>query len=160
MGDSSETGALMELAAAKASEFLDRLGGDAAAANTRAVLLIIFCRLLRSQTIRLHRLELVGRDVESKASIPSWEDEINMALLLEKLERHLTPESVTILRLRRDGHKWTEIAAMLGTSVPAIKTRFWRDIENAKVTLGIGSQVKPAGRARAAHTGKGKGRAA
>jgi hypothetical protein len=99
----------------------------------------------------------VGLDLEAKTPVASWENEMNMLLFFEKLQHHLTPEGVTILGLRRDGHVWDEIAAMLGSSVPTLKKRFWRDIENAKATLRIGSEGKPAGRAKSGRRGKGRG---
>lgn len=159
MGDHSETAALMEEAAARASKFLGRLAQDKAevTADTHALLLSIFCRLLYRRAVRLRRLELVGLDLEAKTPVASWENEMNMLLFFEKLQHHLTPEGVTILGLRRDGHVWDEIAAMLGSSVPTLKKRFWRDIENAKATLRIGSEGKPAGRAKSGRRGKGRG---
>jgi hypothetical protein len=160
MGDSTEIGGLMEAAAARASRFLDRLDKDAVSANTRAVLLKIFCRLLRQRAVRFRRLEPIGQNVEIKATAPNWEDEMNMLLFFEKLQGCLPPESVTILGLRRDGHVWEEIAAIFETSVPAVKKRFWRDIENAKVTLRISPQAKPAGRAKVGQRNKAKGSSA
>ncbi|MGC2743840.1 MAG: hypothetical protein WA672_11675 [Candidatus Angelobacter sp.] len=157
MGDTSETAALMEAAAARASRFLDRLGQAAASASAQAVLLSIFCRLLYRRAGRLRRLEFVGLDVGVKTTVPSWEDEMNMLLFFEKLQHHLSPESVTILGLRRNGHFWNEIASMLQVSIPAVKKRFWRDIENAKAALRIGSQGKPAGRAGFGRRGQGNG---
>jgi hypothetical protein len=157
MGDNSETAALMEEAAVRASKFLGRLGKDVSAADTHALLLSIFCRLLYRRAIPLRRLELVGLDVEVKTPVPSWEDEMNMLLFFEQLKHYLSPESVTILGLRRDGHVWDEIAAMLGGSVPTLKKRFWRDIENAKATLRIGSQGKTTSRAKVGRRGKDRG---
>ncbi|HEY1463138.1 MAG TPA: hypothetical protein VGF44_06960, partial [Terriglobales bacterium] len=148
MGDATETAGLMEASAVRASRFLDRLGKGSVDANPRAILLRIFCRLLSQRAVRLRRLEPVGLDVDIKATSPSWEDEMNMLLFFEKLQHYLSPESVTILGLRRNGHVWDEIASMLKSSVPAVKKRFWRDIENAKVTLRIGPQGKSAGRAK------------
>jgi DNA-directed RNA polymerase specialized sigma24 family protein len=160
MGDTTETAGLMEASAARASRFLDRLGQGSVDANPRAILLRIFCRLLSQRAVRLRRLEPVGMDVEIKATAPSWEDEMNMLLFFEKLQHNLPPESVTILGLRRDGHVWDEIASMLKSSVPAVKKRFWRDIENAKVTLRIGPQGKSAGRAKVGRRNGGNGSAA
>jgi hypothetical protein len=57
-------------------------------------------------------------------------------------------------------HVWDEIASMLKSSVPAVKKRFWRDIENAKVTLRIGPQGKSAGRAKVGRRNGGNGSAA
>jgi hypothetical protein len=160
MGDATETAALMEAAAARASKFLDRLGEADVPASARAALLSIFCRLLRQRAARLRRVEYVGLEVEVTTTIPSWEDEMNTLLFFEKLQHHLTPESVTILGLRREGHDWDEIAAKLNSSVPAAKKRFWRDIEDAKVELRIGPQGKPPGSAKARRKNKGKDSAA
>jgi hypothetical protein len=154
MGDTAETAALMEVAVAQASQYLDGLGQEASPARTPAVLMKIFSRLLRRRATRLERLQPAGQDMEFMASVSSWEDEVNAGIFLQQLERCMSRDGVTILTLRRDGHSWPEIAQMLRTTVAAVKKRFWREIEDAKITLGIGPQKKPAARARTQRKGR------
>ncbi|HJX85400.1 MAG TPA: hypothetical protein VJ723_13765 [Candidatus Angelobacter sp.] len=154
MGDTAETAALMEVAVAQASKYLDRLGQEASPARTSAVLMKIFSRLLRRRATRLERLQPAGQDMEFMASVSSWEDGVNAGIFLQQLERCMSRDGVTILTLRRDGHSWLEIAQMLRTTVAAVKKRFWREIEDAKITLGIGPPKKPAARARTQRKGR------
>jgi hypothetical protein len=154
MGDTAETAALMEVAVAQASQYLDRLGQEASPSRTPAVLMKIFSRLLRRRATRLERLQPAGQDMEFMASVSSWEDEVNAAIFLQQLERCMSRDGVTILTLRRDGHSWLEIAHMLRTTVAAVKKRFWREIEDAKISLGIGPPKKPAARARTERKGR------
>ena len=137
INDSSDTAALMEVAAAKASDYLNNLGDEAAAANTKAVLMKIFCRVLTRYAGRLRRLQPFGDNIELEAEAPKWEDRLMLQLVFEKLERYLSADGVTILTRRRQGHEWNEIAHMLGLPVAVVRSRFWREINNARAALGI-----------------------
>jgi hypothetical protein len=140
MGDSTETGTIMEVAAGEASQYLDGLGPQAASANPPALLWKIFCRVLARRAVTFRRLQPAGRLIESSVSIPSWEEDVNRELFFKKLQHHLSPDSVTILLKRRMGHGWDEIARMLDTTATAAKKRFWREINNAKAKLKIDTQ--------------------
>ena len=140
INDSWDTAALMDVAAAKASEYLNGLGDQAASANTKAVLMKIFCRVLMRYDSRLRRLQPVGYKIELQAEPPNWEDRLMLHLVFEKFERYLSADGVTILTSRRHGHEWDEIADMLGLPVTVVRSRFWREIKNAKAELGIGGK--------------------
>lgn len=140
--DSSDAAALMELAAAKASAYLNGLGDRAASANTRAVLMKIFCRVLTRYAGKLRRLQPVGNNIELHTEPPNWEDRLISQLVFEKFERYLSVDGVTILSSRRHGYEWEEIADMLGLPVAVVRSRFWREIENAKAELGISRKTK------------------
>lgn len=154
MGDPADTTTMMEVAVVRASQYLDRLNQEASVERAGAVLMKIFTRQLRRQATRLARLQPAGRDIEFTASIPSWEDGVNAGIFLEQLERHMSREGVTILTLRRDGHSWQEISQMLQTTVTAVKKRFWREIEDAKISLGIQPQKAQSDRTKTRRGGK------
>lgn len=137
MGDRADAGALIEQAAKEASQYIDRLSVTDTSVNPSAVLMRIFRRLLTRHAARFRRLEPQGREIESLVSVPSWEDRVVQQLFLEKLASAVDEEGVTILWLRLAGCKWDELAEMLHTTIPAAKSRFWREIENAKAKLGI-----------------------
>jgi DNA-directed RNA polymerase specialized sigma24 family protein len=142
LGDSAEAGALMEKAAKAASRYLDGLGPAAQAANPAAVLATIFRRRLSRYAARFRRLEPQGRDIDSLAAVPSWEDSVIRQIILEKLAAIVDEDGVTILWTRLAGWSWDELAEMLQITVSAAKSRFWREIENAKAKLGIGQKAK------------------
>ena len=143
-GDPSETAELMEVAVMQASQYLDRLKPEASVEPPSALLMTIFNRLLWHLVARLARLQPAGDEIELKASVQSWEDEVNTGLLFKQMEHHLSREGITILSWRRDGDSWQEIAQELGTTVTAVRKRFWREIEHAKTTLGIKRQTDAA----------------
>lgn len=149
MGDAAETATLMELAAVDASKYLDGLGADAANANVPAVLRRIFCRLLSRRAVRFRKLEPAGEKIEFLVSVPSWEDKVNRRLLFIKLQSYMSQLGVTILTRRREGYEWDEIAPALRMTVTAVKTRFWREIENAKAELKIGTEARRRGKPKA-----------
>ena len=139
-GDSTETAELMEVAVMQASQYLDRLKSEASVEPPSALLVTIFNRLLWRRAALLARLQPAGDGIELKASVQSWEDEVNTGLLFKQMESHLSRVGITILSWRRDGDSWQEIAQELGTTVTAVRKRFWREIEHAKITLGIKRQ--------------------
>jgi len=155
MGDPADTAALMEVAAVRTSQYLDRLHQEEAVERAGAVLMKIFSRLLRRHAERMARLQPAGQDIEFTVSVPSWEDGVNAGIFLEQLEHHMSRAGVTILTLRRNGHSWQEIAQMLQATVSTVKKRFWREIEGAKVSLGIRPKKAPEDRTKAPRRGKG-----
>jgi hypothetical protein len=142
IGDNTDTAALMEVAAAKASVYLNALGDVAAAANIQAVLMKIFCRVLTRYAAKLRRLLPVGNNIELHIEPPNWEERLVSKLVFEKFEHYLSADGVAILTSRRHGHEWEEIAAMLRLPVTVVRSRFWREIENAKTELGIGRKKR------------------
>lgn len=139
LGDSADAGPLMELAASEASQYLDGLGRASASANSAAVLMKIFRRLLARYAARLRKLEPIGEAIEWQTWVPSWEDSVINQIFFNKLEHHLGEDSVRILSSRRHGYEWDELAAMFEVPVGELRSRFWREVSNAKAKLGIGA---------------------
>jgi len=83
-GDSTETAELMEVAVMQASQYLDRLKPEASVEPPSALLVTIFNRLLWRRAALLARLQPAGDDIELKASVQSWEDEVNTGLLFKR----------------------------------------------------------------------------
>jgi len=137
LGDSADLAPLMETSAVATSAYLDSLGPGAASANVRAVLRKVFCRALARHAGRLRRFEPASPEIESQILEPSWEDSFIRELLFEKLASYLSADAVTILSNRRHGYEWDDIAAMLGMPVAIVRSRFWREIKNAKAKLGV-----------------------
>ena len=125
IGDTADTAALMEVAAANASEYLNGLGDQAASANTPAVLMKMFCRVLTRYDARLRRLETIGHNIELQAQPTNWEERLILKLVFEKFERYLSADAVAVLSSRRRGYEWDDIAAMLGMPISAVRSRFW-----------------------------------
>ena len=114
IGDTADTAALMEVAAANASEYLNGLGDQAASANTQAVLMKIFCRVLSRYDAKLRRLQPIGHNIELQAQPTNWEERLILKLVFEKFERYLSADSVAVLSSRRRGYEWDDIAQCSG----------------------------------------------
>jgi predicted transcriptional regulator len=145
MGDDSETAALMEIAVAQTSQYLNGLAAPQAPRRAQAILTTVFVRLLYRRAQRIERLDPIGDAAESMFSVRSWEDQVNNDLFLEKLTRHMGSRGVKILLLRRDGYTWDDVALALQSTQTAVKKCFWRAIKNAKIRLNIGARKKEAG---------------
>jgi len=80
------------------------------------------------------RLELIGAstDFSDLAMAEDWLAPANARLDLEKFVRRLTGRHAEVLMLRAAGYEWREIAEMYGTTVGAIRSSFWREIEKLK----------------------------
>jgi DNA-directed RNA polymerase specialized sigma24 family protein len=61
--------------------------------------------------------------------------------------RLLCEKSRTILALRYAGYTWKEAAQLLGSSVPALRSTFWRDVTRVKVELKNHRGARPEGQA-------------
>lgn len=80
--------------------------------------MVAFCRNLRRHAAKLGRVELAGgaNDFGIYASSWSWIDRTNARLDLERVVRHLSKPSTTVVMLRAAGFEWKEIARLLGTT--------------------------------------------
>ena len=146
MGSSAETAALMEKAVAEASQYLDERRQETCLPRARALLKRIFCRLLMHRAEPSQQFRSVGEVKEHMAPVLSWEERVNDLVFLGQLARHMSPEEGNMLTFFLSGFKWPEMARMYGTTVTAIKKRFWREIEHAKIKLGITSKKATAKR--------------
>jgi len=96
--------------------------------------MLAFCRALRRYRAKSARLELIGAstDFSDLAMAEDWLAPANARLDLEKFVRRLTGRHAEVLMLRAAGYEWREIAEMYGTTVGAIRSSFWREIEKLK----------------------------
>jgi hypothetical protein len=137
LGDHGPAAELMECAVAQVSRYLDRVGAPAGA-RKHGLLMVAFCRNLRRLAAKLGRVELAGGATElgMHANSRTWIDRTNARLDLERIVRHLTKPSTTVLMLRAAGFEWKEIARLLGTTPAAARTNFWREIANLRENFG------------------------
>jgi hypothetical protein len=137
MGDADEAAALMEQAVAECCQYLSQKGQQSSIQKVRALLLTIFRRRLMRRAGRLNRQKPDGEKLEFRAVIVNWEDPMIASFTLEKIEGCISREAFNIWVLMKAEYDWDEIARMFGTTATAIKKRFWREIEHAKIKLGI-----------------------
>jgi len=131
--DDAAAGELMETAVAQVSRYLDRIGAPLSS-RKHGLLMVAFCRALRRYRAKSARLELLGAstDFSDLAIANDWLARANARLDLEKFVRRLGGRHAEVLMLRAAGYEWREIAEMYQTTVGAIRSSFWREIEKLK----------------------------
>jgi len=137
LGDHAAAAELMECAVAQVSRYLDRVGAPAGS-RKHGLLMVAFSRNLRRHAAKLARVELAGgaTELEIHSSSWTWIDRTNARLDLERIVRHLSKPSTTVLMLRAAGFEWKEIARLVGTTPAAARNNFWREIANLRGKIG------------------------
>jgi RNA polymerase sigma-70 factor (ECF subfamily) len=64
-------------------------------------------------------------------------DEVAMREVLAEARRRFSPEELSLLERREQGHEWPEIAAELGASPEAVRKRLTRAIDRVADELGL-----------------------
>jgi DNA-directed RNA polymerase specialized sigma24 family protein len=133
VADDAPAAELMETAVAQVSRYLDRIGAPLAS-RKHGLVMLAFCRALGRYRAKSARLELLGAstDFSDLAIANDWLGRENARLDLEKFVRRLTARHAEVLMLRAAGYEWREIAQIFETTVAAIRSSFWREIEKMK----------------------------
>jgi DNA-directed RNA polymerase specialized sigma24 family protein len=135
--DSSQSAELMESTVAQVSRYLDRGGVMVFSREIDGLLVIAFQRALHRHAAKLRRLETFGgsSELSSRAVDRTWARQVDTQLELEQIVRLLSERSRTILALRYAGYTWKEAAKLVGASVAAMRSTFWRDVARVKSQL-------------------------
>jgi DNA-directed RNA polymerase specialized sigma24 family protein len=130
LGDDAEAAEILERCLARVSRYLDAHGAAMFAQNVNALLFVSFRRELWS--VRNRRKTPVAITECNHLADVTWPETIDSQLDFENLVRQLSDRSQIALNLRRAGYAWKEVAALLGTTVPEIKSSFWREVVRLK----------------------------
>lgn len=127
----------MESTVAEVSRYLDRCGVAVFSQKMDGLVMLAFQRALQRRVAKLNRLKIVGGSEElSRCAIDwAWSRQIDARLELEQVVQRLCERSRTILALRYAGYTWKEVARLLGSAVPALRSAFWRDVTRVKGEL-------------------------
>ena len=127
----------MESTVAQVSRYLDRGSVALFSRELEGLLMLAFQRALRRRVAKFRRLETVGgsEQLATRAVDRTWTRQVQAHLELEQIVRMLCERSRTILALRYAGYTWKESAQLLGASVPALRSAFWRDVGRMKREL-------------------------
>jgi DNA-directed RNA polymerase specialized sigma24 family protein len=133
VGEHAPAAELMESAVAQVSRYLDRIGAPLSP-RKHGLLLAAFSRTLRRYSAKSARLHVVGDSNELSGCIADerWMSGIYSRLQLENIVRKLSVRNGSVLMLRAAGYRWKEIASLLGSSVAAVRSGFWREIDQLR----------------------------
>jgi len=147
ISDCSQAADLMETTVTQVSLYLDRGGIEVFSREIGGLLMLSFRRALHRRVAKLKRLETLGGSAElsNHAVDQKWAHQVRARLQLEQIVRLLCDRSRTILALRYAGHTWKETAQLLGESVPALRSAFWRDVTRVKSELNNHRCAQPGG---------------
>jgi DNA-directed RNA polymerase specialized sigma24 family protein len=140
-GDISHAAELMENTVAQVSRYLDRRCVVVFSREIDGLLMLSFQRSLRRRVAKLRRLEPLGgvKELSNRAVDRTWTRQVHAHLEIDRIVRLLSERSRTTLALRYAGYTWREAAQMLGRSVPALRSAFWRDVARVKNALNNGN---------------------
>lgn len=127
LGDDLEAGEILERCVGRVSHYLDTRGAALFTENVNALLFVSFRRELWSVKSR-RRIPVDINVCADHLRDSSWSEIVDSQLDLQNLIRQLSDRSRTVLYLRRAGYGWKEVAAALGTTVPEVKSSFWREL--------------------------------
>ena len=138
LADNAAAAELMECSVAQVSRYLDRHAAPSCEHSMNGLLLLAFSRALKRRAAKVNRIESIGgsSDLANHTVDDSWGRQVDARLDLERIVRHLSDRSSTVLALRWAGFDWKEIAQLLGTSVAVVRNGFWREIKQARWRTG------------------------
>lgn len=145
ISDCSQAADLMESIVAQVSRYLDRGGVVVFSREINGLLMLAFQMALHRRVARLRRVESFGgtEELSNRAVDRTWTRQVHAHLELEQIVRMLCDQSRTVLALRYAGHTWKETAQVLGASVPALRSAFWRDVARVKNELKTHRSLRP-----------------
>jgi len=137
ISDCSQAAELMESTVAQVSRYLDRGGVVVFSRQIDGLLMVAFRRALHRRVAKLRRLETCGGtgELSHRAVDRAWTHQVHAHLELGQIVQLLGQKSRTVLALRYAGYTWKEAAQMLGASVPALRSAFWREVARVKSEL-------------------------
>ena len=145
ISDSSQAADIMESTVAQVSRYLDRGGVAMFSRQIDGLLMLAFQRALYRRVTKLRRIGNWGGtgELSRRAVDRTWVHQIHAHLELDQVLRLLCERSRTILALRYAGYTWKESAKLLGKSVSALRSSFWRDVARVKCELKNGQSARP-----------------
>ena len=136
ISDSSQAADIMESTVTQVSRYLDRGCVAVFSQQIDGLMMLAFQRSLYRYVAKLRRVENCGGtgEISNRVVDQTWAHQVHVHLQLDQVVRLLCERSRTILSLRYAGYTWKESAQVLGVSVPALRSAFWRCSPSEKRT--------------------------
>ena len=135
LGDSSQAAELMECAVAQVSRYLDRKGIALFSRKIEGLVAHCFQRAVQRDLSKRKCLVSWDGEFPKRAVDETWLPQVQARLALQQIVGRLCEKSKTVLALRYAGYSWRETADVMGESVAALRTAFWRDVQRVKLQL-------------------------
>jgi DNA-directed RNA polymerase specialized sigma24 family protein len=136
--DPSQSADLMEGTVSQISRYLDRKNVTVFSRDIEALIAHSCQRAVHREQKKRNRF--LPLDDPAKLSEPgptrSWHDQIVARLELEEVIKLLGDQSRRVLALRYAGYTWRETASLMGLSVAAVRSAFWRDVNGVRRRVG------------------------
>lgn len=127
LGDDVESAEILNRCVCRVSRYLDAHSATMFTQNVNGLLFVSFRRELWSVKKRL-RIPVDISECSDDLRDSTWSDMVESQLDIENFVRHLSERTRVVLTLRTAGYEWKEVAALLRTTVPEVKSSFWREI--------------------------------
>ncbi len=113
--------------------------------NPEGLLVVNFRQQLNRLALRLSRLVVSGssQDLEPLLASTECEEDLDRRIFVQEFVQRLSSRNRTVLRLRRAGYSWDEIAKMLNGNSSTLRNRFWREIRKVYSEL-LGAPLESA----------------
>ena len=131
LGDDVEAADILERCVGRVSRYLDTRGAAPFTENVNALLFVSYRRELWSVRSR-RRTPVDINQWANRLGDSTWSETVESQLDLASLIRQLSDRNRTVLYLRRAGYGWKEVAALLSTTIPEVKSSFWRELLRLK----------------------------
>lgn len=96
------------------------------------LIVLKFREELRKFVRKQERLRPSGGSSDLEPLLPAteWGEEANRRIFLEQLIWSLSKENRAVLRLRRAGYEWAQIAKMLNANPSSLRRGFWAEVRS------------------------------
>ena len=137
LSDPSQAAELMEGTVAQLSRYLDRKDIAVFSREIEGLVAHSFRRAVQREVVKRNRLmPLDGSGgLSNHVADETWRRQVQARLELQELVGFLADRSRSVLALRYAGYTWKETAQVMGESVAALRSAFWRDVGRVKRQL-------------------------
>jgi DNA-directed RNA polymerase specialized sigma24 family protein len=137
LSDPSQAAELMEGTVAQLSRYLDRKDIAVFSREIEGLVAHSFRRAVQREVVKRNRLvPLDGSGgLSNHVADETWRRQVQARLELQELVGFLADRSRSVLALRYAGYTWKETTQVMGDSVAAVRSAFWRDVARVKGQL-------------------------
>jgi hypothetical protein len=132
----------MESAVVQISRYLDIKSVAVFSRDIDGLLMLAFQRSLYRRRVKVMRVETVPvTKCLAQVADRRWARQVENHVEVQEIVRMLSERSRSVLALRYAGYSWKEAAHLLGASLPALRSAFWREVGCVRAKLTVPRRV-------------------